>query len=349
MLDPDERQPERDRLVPHGVVRRRTRRRRPRRSRRASSARSPSRPGRGPSSRSASWSAASSVSTTSWPGALGEARQRRGAQQPPGIDRDEPAGDPLDLPEEVARDDDGDPEVAPDALDQAEHLVAAGRVEPVRRLVEEEEARIVDERLGELDALLHAGRVATDRPIALLVQTDVAQDVGGPLTRRAGGQAGDAGHVADELGGADVRRKAVVLGHVADELADPGTIGRRVEIEDGGLALGRLEQAEEDLDQRALAGAVGADEADHALADLDAQRVERGDAAGIALRQRPGADEGHALAVYPGALHAAAGSRGRGSARGPRRSRACSPSRRSGSVCPSCSLVRPCGAWRSRG
>ena len=63
-----------------------------------------------------------------------------------------------------------------------------------------------------------------------------------------------------------------------------------------------VEQAEQDLDQRALAGAVGADEADDALADLDAQAVERGDAAGVALRQRPGADEGgHALAVYPAA------------------------------------------------
>ena len=42
-------------------------------------------------------------------GGLGEARQRRGAQQPPGIDRDEPAGHALNLPEEMARDDDGDP------------------------------------------------------------------------------------------------------------------------------------------------------------------------------------------------------------------------------------------------
>ena len=61
--------------------------------------------------------------------------------------------------------------------DQLEHLVAAGRVEPVRRLVEEQQARIVDEGLGELDPLLHAGRVAADRPVALLVQPDVA---GGP-------------------------------------------------------------------------------------------------------------------------------------------------------------------------
>ena len=43
------------------------------------------------------------------------------------------------------------------------------------------------EGLGQLDPLLHAGRVAADRPVALLVQADVAQHLGGAL---AGGGAG---------------------------------------------------------------------------------------------------------------------------------------------------------------
>ena len=86
-------------------------------------------------------------------------------------------------------DDDGHPELRAGPPDQLEHLVAAGRVEAVRRLVEEKQTRIVDERLGELDPLLHAGRIAADRPVALLVQADVAEHLGGPLAGRGPGQA----------------------------------------------------------------------------------------------------------------------------------------------------------------
>ena len=74
--------------------------------------------------------------------------------------------------------------------DEREHLVAAGRIEAVGRLVEEQQPRVVDERLGELDPLLHAGRVAADRAVALLVQPDVAEDLGRPLAggRRSAGR-----------------------------------------------------------------------------------------------------------------------------------------------------------------
>ena len=61
-----------------------------------------------------------------------------------------------------------------DAGDEAEHLVAAGGIEPVRRLVEEDEFGVVDERLRELDALLHARRIAADGAVTLLVEADVA-------------------------------------------------------------------------------------------------------------------------------------------------------------------------------
>ena len=66
-------------------------------------------------------------------------------------------------PSRCAGHDDGDAELGAGPLDQLEHLVAAGRVEAVGRLVEEQQPRVVDERLGQLDALLHARRVAADR------------------------------------------------------------------------------------------------------------------------------------------------------------------------------------------
>ena len=86
--------------------------------------------------------------------------------------------------------------------------------------------------------------------------------------------------VADVSGG-----QAVVLGHVADELADRRALGPDVEVHDRCLAGGRLEEAEQDLDERALARAVGADEPDDPGLQLQGQAVEGGDAARVALGQ----------------------------------------------------------------
>src|SRR3954464_7178805 len=69
-------------------------------------------------------------------------------------------------------------------------------------------------------------------------------------------------------------------------------LGARVEAEHRDGAAGRLEQAEDDLDESALAGAVGADKADDARLEIDRERIEGGDA-GISLGQLAGADQGH--------------------------------------------------------
>ncbi len=185
----------------------------------------------------------------------------------PGIDGQQVSADLLDLAEQVRRDHDGDAEVRAGPLDQVQHLVAAGRIEAVGGLVEKEELGIVDERLGELDPLLHAGGVAADLAVALLVQSDVAEHLGRAFAGRRPRQAGDAGHVGHELGGAHVWRQAIVLGHVADDLADLARLGDRVQTGDGRLARSRRDEPEQDLDEGALAGAVGADEADDAGLD----------------------------------------------------------------------------------
>ena len=185
------------------------------------------------------------------------------------------------------------PNSVPVRRTSAEHLVAAGRVEAVGRLVEQQQPRVVDERLGELDPLLHAGRIAADRAVALLVQPDVAEDLGGPLAGGRARQARHPRHVGDEVGGRGVGRQAVVLGHVADELADRRALGAHVEAHDRRVARRRLEEPEQDLDERALAGAVGADEADDPGLELEGQAVERDDAARVALGQAGEGDETH--------------------------------------------------------
>ena len=57
-----------------------------------------------------------------------------------------------------------------EGIDQLEHLGPTIGIEPVRRLVEDQQLGPMRDRLGELDALAHAGRVALDGPVARLAQ-----------------------------------------------------------------------------------------------------------------------------------------------------------------------------------
>ena len=141
------------------------------------------------------------------PGLGGELGHRGRPEQAPAIDRHQVVADRLDLAQQVAGEDDRDPELGPGPPDEPEHLVATGRVEPVRRLVEEEEPGVVDDRLGQLDPLAHPGGVAADRPVALLGQPHVAEDVRRALAGGLGRQAGQLAGLGHELGGADVRRE----------------------------------------------------------------------------------------------------------------------------------------------
>ena len=112
-------------------------------------------------------------------GLLGQAGDRAGAQHLPGAEHDDRVAGALDVAHQVRRDHDADPELAADAADELEHVAPPERVEAGGRLVEEREHRVVHERLRELDALLHPGRVRPHRPVALLEQADVAEQVRG--------------------------------------------------------------------------------------------------------------------------------------------------------------------------
>ena len=105
---------------------------------------------------------------------------------------------------------------------QVEHLVAPGGVEAGRGLVQQHDVRIMDECLGELDPLLHPGRVGAHGAVPRLEEADVPERVRRPHAGPGRGEPADLGHVAQELGGRRLDRQAVVLGHVSEPGAHEG-------------------------------------------------------------------------------------------------------------------------------
>ncbi len=70
-----------------------------------------------------------------------------------------------------------------DLLDQPDHPLPRRRVEAVGRLVEEQQPRPVDERLGQLGPLLHPQRVGLEVPVARLAEADEVERLVGALER----------------------------------------------------------------------------------------------------------------------------------------------------------------------
>ena len=206
-------------------------------------------------------------------------RPALGDEQPAVDDRDAVA-DLLDLAEQVGVEEHGDAAAA--QLDeQPADGPAPGRVEGARGLVEQQQRRLPDERLRDPEPLLHALRHRLDAAVARLGQADELEQLGA-LGRAALG-AGEPLVQREQLVGARPAGEAEQLREVAERAAGRGRPGGRAA--DLGGAAGRPDEAARDLHERALAGAVRAEQPDElALADGEvdaAQRVGRA----VALRE----------------------------------------------------------------
>ncbi len=214
-----------------------------------------------------------------------------------GIDHHDVIADLLHVVEQVGGHQHGDAERA-EPGDEVEHLLAAERVEAGGGLVEQHELRIADERLGQLGPLAHAGGEPADRAEAGLVETDQVEHVGRPLAGRLGREPTELAEGGDHIGCRLVEGQAVVLGHVAEARADADRVVGHRDPADLDGALRRPGQAEEDAEQRGLAGAVGTDDADRPVRHHARQRVERGDRA-VPLGEPLDAQEGLRPAYFP--------------------------------------------------
>ena len=190
-----------------------------------------------------------------------------------------------DLGQDVRAEDDR--VIAGELLDQLARFDDLLRVEAGGRLVEDQHVGVVDERLGEADALLVAFRELARtsrsamsamrvRSITVLDALRAGPPTGRPLIFATKSRYSDDGHV-----GVERRRFRQVAGAPLgfDRLVED------VEAGDDRFALGGRHVAGQDAHRRRLAGAVGAEEAeDLAALDAEADVVDGGDAA-VAFRE----------------------------------------------------------------
>ena len=156
---------------------------------------------------------------------------RAGGRDRPLVHDDDVVAGVLDVGQQVRRQDQVDALVVRQIADELEHLVAPLRVHAVGRLVEKQQVGIVHERLRELDALLHAGRVGFDVAVARLAEADVEEHLVRALHRVDARQAGELAAVGDERHGVHAGNVRVALRHVADAGANRERRLRDVEAE----------------------------------------------------------------------------------------------------------------------
>ena len=162
----------------------------------------------------------------------------------------------------------------PSARISVAHLGHAGRVEPVRRLVEDQQLRVLEQRGGDAEPLLHAERVAcaTRSPARSSSSHLVEHGVDARLRARRRARPARAGCRARTGTG---RRRAPR----SSRRSAPAAAGGRAPPSTVALPDGRPHQPEQHPQRRRLPGAVGAEEAvDLAAPDAQVEIVDGVDA-----------------------------------------------------------------------
>ena len=198
------------------------------------------------------------------------------------VDDGQPPAEPVGLLHVVRGEDDGDAAALQRGDGVPQH--AAGlRVEAGGGLVEEQHARVVHERARDHRPLLHAagqGQRLRPRLVGELHLRQQAVGAGFPLR---GGEAEVAAVVDEQLAHGEVAVEVAGLGDHGDQPLRVLRARHHVDAVDGHPARGRPHEGGDAAEGRALAGAVGAEQAE-GLPRLDGE----GDAAhGLHRRRLP--------------------------------------------------------------
>jgi hypothetical protein len=196
----------------------------------------------------------------------------------------------LELREDVRGDEDRLAQAA-ELPEQLPQLDAGPRVEAGRRLVQQQHQRVVDQRVRQAQALLHAAREALDVRVALRPEVHQVQEVADHPPPALGGNAVAAGEEVQVLPDLHVVVDPEAVRHEPEDATHVVGVPANRRARDLGVAPVRDQERGEDPQRRRLAGAVRPHEPeDLALGDVQVQPAH-GERLVVALDQARGRDD----------------------------------------------------------
>src|SRR2546422_4296238 len=157
--------------------------------------------------------------------------------------------------------------------DRLEDMDAGRRVRPGEGLVEDQDLRVVGQGLGELRALAHPSAVTPGGPLGRVGEADDLQGRGGLVARVRRGHSIEPQERLHELLSREPSVELVLLRTVSQAPLQWDVVPR-VFAEQRDLALVGVELADEEFEQRALAGSVRPHEARDPFAERCGERIE---------------------------------------------------------------------------
>ena len=177
----------------------------------------------------------------------------------------------VELAQDVGRDHDGDAAGAGLGQDRAQ-VAATTRVEAVGRLVEDEQARTVQEAASDEQALAHALRQRAARGVTLVAEIEGRQHVLDGWLEHVAGKFETLAEEAQVFRRRHVFVERIAVAQKADLAPQGGLVGARGLTVEGDAARARAQHRRQHAQRGRLAGAVGPDEAeDRAAGDRQGQ------------------------------------------------------------------------------
>ncbi len=211
----------------------------------------------------------------------------------PRVDDPDAVREHVRLLEVLRREEDGDAVLAGESRHLDPERVAALRIEPGRRLVEEEDRRPVQERERQVEAALHPARVRAHLAVRRFGQADALEQLVAAARALVAREAVQRRLQANVVAARQERVQRSLLERRADQLAHLRAVLDDVEPADDRAAAGGRHQRGQHVDGGRLPGPVRAEEAvDLPVGDLEIDPVDGSN--GLELADEPlGDDRAH--------------------------------------------------------
>ncbi len=174
----------------------------------------------------------------------------------------------------MRRDDDRDAVSPPETLHELEDLRLAFGIKTVGRFIEKNDLRVVNNRLSQLQPLLHPGRVGIDLAITLLAHADEVEHLVRALAGDLKGQPAQLRAIGDVLAPRHARDMAILLRSITDALADIAAFMSDFAAKQLGRAGSDRLKLEQAFHERALSCPVRAEQPDRSRRELQIHSIQ---------------------------------------------------------------------------